>query len=139
MNKPSPLPHGLRTTAFGIGGLVATVLAFALAKEFGVIDASLAKRVVGMIFGVILIGTGNVLPKIVQPLNAHRYNINRAIVSDRFMGRTFVLAGILYLAIWVLAPKENAMLISSVIGLGAFVIVFATWALKAITALSRNQ
>jgi dipeptide/tripeptide permease len=137
MNKLSPLPQGLRTTAFSIGGLVAAVLAFALAKEFGVIDASLAKRVVGMIFGVILIVTGNVLPKVVQPLNAR--NRADAMANDRFAGRIFVLAGILYLAVWVLAPKENAMLVSSVIGFGGFVIIFATWALKAITALSRNQ
>ncbi len=112
-----------KTTALLIGGLVAAVLAFALAKEFGVIDGSLAKRVVGMLFGAILIVAGNFLPKIVQPFNAPSRNMAKTKAVERFAGRTFVLAGIIYIAVWVLARPEHAMLISSAIGLIAFAVV----------------
>ncbi len=113
------------TTALLVRGLIAAVLIFALAKEFGLIDGSIAKRVVGILFGAILIVTGNLLPKIVQPLKASLQGAANTKAVERFAGRTFVLTGVLYIAVWVFAPKEHAMLISSAIGLIAFAVVGA--------------
>jgi len=128
-----------RTTALIVGGLVAAVLAFALAKESGRIESSLAKRAVGMIFGAILIVTGNFLPKIVQPLNTEPQSAAKTKAVERFAGRTFVLAGILYIAVWVLARPEHAMLISSAVGLIAFALVGAICVRIAFSGPSGNH
>jgi hypothetical protein len=125
MSMENNLQKTGKTTAHLIGGLVAAVFVFALAKEFGFIDGSIAKRVVGMLFGAILIVTGNLLPKIVQPLKASPQGAANTKAVERFAGRTFVLTGVLYIAAWVFAPKEHAMLISSAIGLIAFAVVGA--------------
>ena len=136
MSTKTPSAYSGKSTALIIGGLVVAVLAFAAAKEFGIVEGAVAKRAVAMIFGVILIVTGNLLPKLVLPLSAQRRDPVRAKAAERIAGWILVLAGILYITVWFLTPPADAMLISSAIGLGAFVLASAAWARG---ALSRNQ
>ena len=108
--------------------LSAIVLTFAMAKELGLIDGSLAKSAVGMTIGAVLIVTGNVLPKIAQPISLRQRKFIGVMAADRFAGWTFVLTGIVYVAAWLFAPLDHVMLISSLVGLSAFLLVIATWA-----------
>lgn len=139
MSKNTHIARLARPTALIIGVLIIGVFVFVAAGEVDIIDAGVTKRAVAMIFGALLIVTGNLLPKIVRPLNAQFRNPTRTMTAERFAGWTFVLAGIAYIAVWALAPQKYAMLISSAVGLGAFVLVAGAWVWLTRGARSRNQ
>ena len=106
-------------------GLCAILIAFALAKEFGLVGSELANRAVGMSIGAVLIVTGNALPKFVLPLSIRTQNPERAMATERFAGWTFFLTGFVFVAAWLFVPLEHVKLVSSLVGLGAFGVVFA--------------
>jgi len=113
--------------AFIIGIFVTGVMGFAVAKELGSIDGYLAKRSIGIILGLLLIMMGNFLPKIVRPLAEQAGNPARAMAAERFAGRMFMLGGLAYISVWIYGSQESAPLISSLIGIGAFVLAAANW------------
>ncbi len=127
MSKHTYVSRLARPTALIIGTLIIAVFVFSAASEFDVIDHSAAKRVVAIAFGVMLIVTGNLVPKFARALDAQGRHPVHTIAAERFAGRTFVLAGIIYIAVWILAPWEYAMPISSAIGLSAFLLAGAAW------------
>jgi hypothetical protein len=106
----------------GFLGLFAVMIAIAIAKKTGAIDYDLAKRGVGIIFGLMLIGAGNLLPKF-RLFDVAQLDRVKALAVERFAGWVFVLGGIAYVAVWALAPMPSAMLISSIVGLAAFALV----------------
>jgi small-conductance mechanosensitive channel len=112
---------------FAAAIMFAALMGFALAGQFELIDRSLAKRVVGSMFGLILMVTGNYLPKVVLPVSARRRNPARAMAAERAAGWIFVLAGLVTIAIWILLPIESVMLTAGLVGLGAFILVGANW------------
>ncbi len=122
-----------------VGILIAGVMGFAVAKETGVIDGYLAKRSIGVIFGLMLVLMGNFLPKITRPMSAQASNPAKAMAAERFAGRVFVLGGIAYAAVWIFGPQESAPLISSLTGLGAFGLAAANWLRLMGAELFRNQ
>ncbi len=128
-----------KLTAITIGGLVVGVLVLAATKEFGILDASIVKRAVGMVFGTMLIVAGNILPKITQPLNSQRRNAVSIRMVERIAGWIFVVTGIAYISVWLFAPGEYAMLISSIVGLSAFVLVATIWAWLTLREQSTDQ
>jgi hypothetical protein len=87
-----------------------------------VIDNDLAKRGVGIIFGLMVIGAGNLLPKF-RLFDALQLDPVKALAAERFAGWAFVLAGAAYVAVWALAPMPSVMPISSIVGLAAFALV----------------
>jgi hypothetical protein len=107
--------------------MFAALMGFALAGEFELIERNLAKRIVGSMFGLIMMVSGNYLPKVVLPVSARRRNPARAMAAERAAGWIFVLAGLISVAVWALVPIEKVMLTASVIGLGAFLLVGANW------------
>jgi len=123
--NPAFLP---KSTVFGVIGLFTVLVTFGLAKEWDVIEGGLAKRAVGMLLSAMLIVLGNVLPKLVRPISGRRGNPVRHMAAERFAGWTFVLTGVVCVAVWLFAPLESVMLIASLVGLSAFSLVFATWA-----------
>ena len=131
-------PVAGRSTAILIGGSMLAVMTIALAKEFGGLDNDTAKRAIGLIFGVILMSVGNILPKIVLPLEADWQNPTKARAAERFAGRMFVLAGLVYISVWLFAATDSRMIISSLVGLSAFGIVGIRWALLMRGQLSRE-
>ncbi|MBN4046487.1 hypothetical protein JYU02_00645 [bacterium AH-315-P15] len=139
MSSPTQPDSIGKLEMFGAVGLFAILVAAALGKEFGYIDGYVAKRIFGIIFGVVLVIMGNFLPKIVRPLSAQHSDPVKVLAAERFAGRTFVLAGIAYISVWVFAPPENAMLISSLVGLGAFALVATNWVWLIRGELPRNQ
>ena len=88
-----------------LGSLIAT-----LAKQLELLDGDTIKRIVGINIGLMLIVLGNYMPK------------NRPAASDqcrcacspqsnhiqRFLGWTFVLAGILYALAWIVLDLDQA-------------------------------
>ena len=88
-----------------LGAMIAT-----LAKQLELLDGDTIKRIVGINIGLMLIVLGNYMPK------------NRPAASDqcrcacnpqsnhiqRFLGWTFVLAGILYALAWIVLDLDQA-------------------------------
>ena len=115
----------------GFGGLIAVLIAIAIGKETGVIENHVAKRGVGIIFGLMLIGVGNLLPKF-RLFDSPGRDPAQTLAAERFAGWVFVITGIAYVTIWVFAPMSSVMLVSSIIGLGSFALVAFDWTWRAI-------
>ena len=126
MNMEAISSSSMKSLVATIAGLFAVILAFAIARERGMLDPELARRVVAMGFGVMLLVIGNAVPKLVRPLRTTGRDPARVMAADRFAGRTFVLAGIAFVALWAFAPAEHVMRISALVGLAAFGLVAAS-------------
>ena len=116
MSKPSPTVLSVRTVV-GFLSLFAAMVGVAIAKKTGMIDYGLAKRCVGIVLGLMLIGTGNLLPKF-RLFESPRLDPAQGLAATRFAGWTFVLTGSVYVAVWALAPTSSVVLVSSLVGLG---------------------
>lgn len=105
--------------------LVAGMAAFAIAKKTGMLDPDIAKRGAAAMIGLVLVVTGNFVPKLrlFQPPDGAA----GASAVDRFAGWTFVICGAAFVAVWLFAPIGKAMLASPLIGVGGFLVVLARW------------
>jgi len=124
-NKKSSIGEAL--AIFTGLGLFGGVVVAALGKEFGFIEPDVAKRTVGVLFGAILMVSGNYLPKAVMPISARRKNPARAMAAERFAGYVFVLAGLASAIVAFTTTAGGVIFLSSMIGLGAFVLVGLNW------------
>lgn len=73
-------------------------------RDAGTIEGDLSKRFVGVIIGAVLVVMGNAMPKKLAPLDCNTRcaaDPIRAQRLQRFMGWTFVLAGLIYMGIWI--------------------------------------
>ena len=77
------------------------------------------ERIVGVMIGVLLAWTGNIMPKW-GPSDCGACDATRGQSMRRFAGWMFTLAGLAHAAIWVVAPIEMA----NVIAMGAVGTVF---------------
>lgn len=111
-------------------GFVAFTLAagsLAFAQRIGFIQAPLEKRAMGLIIGVLVMVTGNFLPK-TRPLNAPGVNPpGPAAAAERFAGWILFVVGSAYIALFAFAPLDQARRISSILGIGAMIYVAASW------------
>lgn len=114
--RPSPL-----STGFAIV-LIAALIAVILAAGFDLVDRVMAKRLACIIFGLMLFGAGNILPKLVMPIGA-----GSAGAGDRFAGAVFVLAGLACVIVALFAPGDQILLIESVVGISAFALAGLNW------------
>ena len=106
----------------GFGGLVAVLIAVAVGKETGAIGHDVAKRSIGIILGLMLIGVGNLLPKF-RLFDAPGRDPAQTLAAERFAGWVFVITGTAYVFIWVFTPMSSVMLVSSIVGLSSFALV----------------
>jgi hypothetical protein len=113
--------------ALGFLALTAAALALGLGARFGVVDATLARRAIGMVIGAMFVLTGNFLPKM-RPLNTPGGDPASATAAERVAGWILVLVGIADAGLFLLAPLELARSISSIIGIGAIAVIAANWA-----------
>jgi hypothetical protein len=119
--------RSMKTVIFGFLGFTAAAATLAAAEKMGVVEAAVVKRGLGLIIGVMVVVTGNFLPKI-RPLNAPGVNPTKAAaVAERFAGWMLVLVGIVYVALFAFAPLEQARTISSIVGIGAMLLIAANW------------
>jgi hypothetical protein len=117
----------LKTMILGFLGFGLAAEALAFAEKMGFIDAPLEKRAMGLIIGAVIIVIGNFLPK-THPLTAPGVNPpGPAAAAERFAGWTLFVVGIAYIALFALAPLDQARKISSVLGIGAMIFVAASW------------
>jgi hypothetical protein len=128
MNTQILCNRALKTMVLGFLGFTVVAASFAFAQRMGYIEASLEKRLMGVIIGVLVIVTGNFLPK-TRPLHAPGVNPpGPAAAAERFAGWTLCVVGIAYVALFAFAPLDQARRISGVLGIGAIIYVAASWA-----------
>ncbi len=133
--------RNIRRGLFGASLMLGTALAFALAKDLGIINDNIAGRLAGVITGAILIITGNNLPKTIRSLAAQKCNPARVITAERFLGFTLVLAGFTYGAVWLFAPLDPAQTFSFLIGavVLALAIIIHFWATRGAQAGNKQH
>jgi len=128
MSTQTVYTRPMKMVIFGFLGFTAAAAALAAAQKMGFIEAAAVKRGLGLIIGVVVVITGNFLPKI-RPLNAPGVNPAKATaIAERFAGWILVLVGIAYVGMFAFAPLEQARTISSILGIGAMVLIAANWA-----------
>jgi hypothetical protein len=115
----------------GFLGLVAVMGTIAIGKETGVIENHVAKRGVGIIFGLMLFGVGNLLPKF-RLFDSPSRDPGQTLAAERFAGWVFVITGTVYIIVWAFTPMSSVMLVSSIVGLSSFALVAFDWIRRAI-------
>ena len=110
----------------GFLSLMAIVVAAALAKASGLVEVGVEQRVFGLAIGAMIVVAGNFLPKM-RPLNMDRGNPAKTTAAERVAGWVLSLAGLAYIALFVFAPLKQARHVSSIIGIGAIVLIAVGW------------
>lgn len=93
----------------GLGSTTST-----LGKELGFFDGDLVKRIAGVNIGLMLIVMGNYMPKKNQASASQcgcatkSGSKTSSSTLQRFMGWTFVLAGLLYTLAWIILDLDQA-------------------------------
>ena len=112
----------LRSLAAAIIAVLAAVVAVGIGRRTGVLEPELAKRFGVVVFGFMLAVVGNYIPKFVVP-----WSTPATVAARRFAGRIFVLAGLAYIPTCLLAPMPQAVVVPSLIGIGAFAVAGINW------------
>jgi len=118
MTYLSKTPSGKTTMLFFVLLLLA-LAGFVAAKEMGQIDNVSAKRAIGIIFGLMLITTGNFIPKLIRP----QWRSPQMNLAERLTGWIFVLTGITLVVALVFLPGTGVPLWTALIGLSGFLLV----------------
>ncbi len=105
------------------GLILAGAMGIQLFGAISEVELELTRRVWGVAVGVFLIVIGNVMPKILTPLAALRCEAKRAQSLQRFAGWSFLLAGLGYVAAWLILPVNHADIVATLSCLAAVVAV----------------
>lgn len=89
------------------GALLALSLGAAWAKELSLVDGDVTKRFMGVMLGMMLMFMGNVMPKKLAPLESEGARAAKTQATQRFVGWLFVIAGLLYAAVWMVVDLEQ--------------------------------
>jgi hypothetical protein len=138
MSRQIVFTRPVKAAVLGFLSLAGVLMAIAAAERIGVIEATVSRRAIGLVVGVMSVVIGNFLPK-TRPLNVPGGNHAKATAAERLAGWILVLAGIAYIALFAFAPLEQARPISSIIGISAILMIAANWAWLARGAFSRSQ
>lgn len=92
----------------GAGLLLAAALALAFARSRGFMSETLSERLFGVLIGLILVVTGNAIPKKRDRHAEPNCPPSRIQRFQRFAGWTFVLGGLGYVISWVVLPLPYA-------------------------------
>lgn len=98
----------LRPGILWAGGLIALALAASLARRYGYLDQESVLRLVIGANGLMIAWFGNRMPKAVAPSACARQ-------VTRFAGWSLVLSGLVYAALWVLAPIDTAITFGTIV------------------------
>ncbi len=127
MNTRSRSAQSVTTMVLGFLALAAVATALGLGTRFGVLDATLSRRGIGVVIGAMFVLTGNFLPKM-RPLNTPGGDAASMTTAERVAGWILVLVGIADVGLFLFAPLDAARSISSIIGIGAIAVIAANWA-----------
>lgn len=125
----------IRRALFFAGLLLAFPLLFTLGGSLDLYDTddkTLASRSLGILMGGVLIFMGNYLPKRLAPLDNAKYDATKVQALQRFAGWAFVLAGIGYIAAWLILPTVPANIVASGLTLFATALILTRRALTRI-------
>lgn len=96
------------TRALIVAGLFLTITAAIKLGSPEYIDAGLARRLVGVMMGAIVMLYANSVPKTLTPLAAMRCSPATEQSIRRFTGISLVLGGLGFALAWMVAPLEAA-------------------------------
>jgi hypothetical protein len=113
----------MKSLVAAVAGLITLIVVFAVARERGFVDSATGARLVAVGLGLMFVVIGNALPKLVRPIGMHWRDPAAVLSAERFAGRVFVVAGLVFAALWLLAPITHVMFTSALVGLGAFALV----------------
>jgi hypothetical protein len=104
--------------------LMCAFLAFALAGQFGLMDALVVQRAIGALVGILVLTIGSMLPKL-RPLSAPPVHVSGGPEAERFAGWLLMCVGLVHAALFLFAPLGVARMLASVIGGGALIAIAA--------------
>ena len=107
------------------GLLVLAAVALKRMTSTGAIDGDASSRFFQMAIGIMVVWTGNMIPKRLKKLNESRCTPARQQTRQRVAGWTMAIAGSIYALVWLVAPVEHAPIISIVI-MGAAMLLVVT-------------
>jgi hypothetical protein len=101
------------------------VMALGVGKLTGMLDPLVARRGVGVMFGLMLMVAGNFVPKLrlFQPAMGAAHSD----AIDRFAGWLFVICGFAVAAIFLLAPADKVFIVPPLIVFAGFLAVLTRW------------
>lgn len=105
----------------------------------GTIDAETSKRATQAIIGLVLVVSGNSIPKKLESSCGKECVSTRTQSLQRFAGWTFVIAGLGYSAIWLTTPLPIASTLSISIVATALVLVLIPFAWNVISRKRGEQ
>lgn len=114
-------------TAMGITlfACFVAMMAFGMGKITGTLDPLVARRGFGAMLGLMLVATGNFVPKLrlFQPATSAA----QSDAIDRFAGWTFVICGFAFAAVFLFAPANTVFIVPPLIVMAGFLTVLARW------------
>ncbi|HEY2090761.1 MAG TPA: hypothetical protein VGJ81_02645 [Thermoanaerobaculia bacterium] len=122
----------VKGTVAGFLGLMAAIMALAVALKFDLIDAAVFRRTVGLVIGAAAVLVGNVLPK-VRPLSLLTGSVKRSSAAERFAGWVLVLAGAVYVSAFLFLPIAEARRVSSFAGIVSLLLIAGSWTWLAVS------
>jgi len=125
MNSTPEPRRALVTMGLTVFAIASLMIAFGVAKKTGLLDPQIARRGAGALLGLMLVATGNFVPKL-RLFQPEGDAVHSGLI-DRFAGWAFVMSGTIFTAIWLLAPVSWAMLASPLIGAAGLLIVLTRW------------
>tara|TARA_R110000782_G_scaffold19028_5_gene51622 strand:+ start:1556 stop:2158 length:603 start_codon:yes stop_codon:yes gene_type:complete len=114
-----------RGAVLGAGLMLTASLLVSLAETLQLADGVMIQRGLGVGTGLILMLTGNAMPKILGHRGGGDCAPARAEALKRFAGWALVIAGIVYVAAWVALPIRPAAGVSTVATVLALVLILA--------------
>jgi hypothetical protein len=117
--------RALITMTTAIFACVVLVMVFGVGKLTETLDPLVARRGVGVTIGLILMVTGNFVPKLrlFQPATGAA----QGDAIDRFAGWIFVVCGLAFAAVFLSAPADKVFIVPPFIVLAGFLAVLARW------------
>ncbi|WP_443750759.1 hypothetical protein [Asticcacaulis solisilvae] len=112
----SPRSPALPALYVAVGGLLVLAAGLGVATLTGRFDPAAAIRYFGILMGLLMLVSGNALPKLVQPRAAGAR-------AARVAGWLLVLGGLGIVGLWIWTPQASRILVTSVTGLVVFVLV----------------
>jgi len=106
--SPAPLAFYV-----AIGGLAVLAAGTGVAALTGHVDSMAAVRYFGILMGLLMLVSGNALPKLVYPQAAGAR-------AARLAGWLLVLGGLAVVALWIWMPEASRILVTSATGLAVF-------------------
>jgi hypothetical protein len=123
-NHDTP-PRALIAMSTGILACAILVMAFGVGKLTGTVDPLIARRGVGAMLGLMLMVTGNFVPKLrlFQPATGATHSD----AIDRFAGWIFVVCGFAFAAAFLFVPANQVFIVPPLIVLAGFLAVLIRW------------